>query len=154
MPQFWTGTVYANQMRIPDVPECRNVSCDHLLLKLELPINPWREQAGGLQIAIRFINGTPDDNLALVVYRDDVQIAASTAQVGTAQSVVIPPAANGNYQVYVVDGIAFGNTAPSPVTTYEGLSQVVYDPPVQPIRDLLPDLVALPQQNVTFGPPS
>ena len=153
MPQFWTGTVYANQMRIPDVPECRNASCDHLLLKLQLPINLWRQRPGGLQIAIRFINGTPDDNLALVVYRDDVWIAASTAQVGTAQSVVIPSAANGNYQVYVVDGIAYGNTAPSPVITYEGLSQVVYDPPVQPIRDLLPDLVALPQQNVTFGPP-
>ncbi len=33
------------------------------------------------------------------------------------------------------------------------MTQVVYDPPAQPHRDLLPDLVALPQQNVTFGPP-
>jgi hypothetical protein len=153
LPQFWTGTVYSDDMRIPDVRECRKVSCDHLLLKVDLPANLWRQRPGGLQIAIRFINGTPDDNLALVVYRHDERIAASTAQVGTAQSVVIPSAANGNYQVYVVDGIAYGNTAPSHVITYEGLSQVVYDPPVRPMRELLPDLVALPQQNVTFGPP-
>ena len=59
----------------------------------------------------------------------------------------------GLYQVYVVDGLAFGSAEPSPVISYEGLSQVVYDPEKRPIRDLLPDLVALPQQNVTFGPP-
>jgi hypothetical protein len=135
LPQFWTGTVYSAGMRIPDVPDCQNVSCDHLLLKLNLPSNVWQVRPGGLQIAIRFINGTPDDNLALVVYHKGVRIATSTAQVGTAQSVVIPFAADGNYQVYIVDGIAFGNTAPSPVITYEGLSQVVYDPPVQPVRE-------------------
>jgi hypothetical protein len=153
LPQFWTGTVFSNGPRIRDVPECRNFSCNHVLLKVSLPADLWQRRPGGLQIAIRFINGTPDDNLGLVVYRNDVRIAASTATVGTAQSVVIPSAVNGNYQVYIVDGIAYGGTAPSPVITYEGLSQVVYDPPVLPIRDLLPDLVALPQQNMTFGPP-
>lgn len=109
--------------------------------------------AAGVHVAIRFINGTPDDNLALVVYRDGVRIGASTAQVATAQSVLIPSAANGTYHVYVVDGIAFGNTQPSPAIAYEGLAQVVYDPERLPVRDLLPDLVALPQKNITFGPP-
>jgi len=71
----------------------------------------------------------------------------------TAQAVVIPSASNGVYDVYVVDGLAFGNPLPSPEIDYEGLAQVVYDPVKQPVRDLLPDLVALPQQNITLGPP-
>ena len=153
LPQFWTGTVYRDGPRVPRIRECRTVSCDHLLLKVKLPSDVWEQRPGSVQVAIRFINGTPDDNLALVVYRDDIRIAASTAQVGTSQSVVIRSAKNGTYDVYVVDAIAFGNTEPSPVTGYEGLSQVVYDPARLPLRDLLPDLVALPQQNVTFGPP-
>jgi hypothetical protein len=55
LPQFWTGTVYSDDMRNPDVRECRNVSCDHLLLKVNLPTNLWQGRPGGLQIAFRFI---------------------------------------------------------------------------------------------------
>jgi hypothetical protein len=152
-PELWTGTVLREGPRAPEVPECVAVSCDRIQVKIDLPQLLWRLRPGGVQIAIRFINGTPDDNLTLAVYRNGHRIGASTAQVGTAQSVVIPEAANGTYQVYVVDGLAFGNAEPSPSIAYEGLAQVVYDPRVHPVRDLLPDLVALPQQNVTFGPP-
>jgi len=152
-PELWTGTVRRDGPRAPEVPECEAVSCDRIQVKVDLPQFLWRLRSGGVQIAIRFINGTPDDNLALTVYRDGHRIGASTAQVGTAQSVVIPEAPNGVYQVYVVDGLAFGNPEPSPSIAYEGLAQVVYDPLKHPVRDLLPDLVALPQQNVTFGPP-
>ena len=152
-PELWTGTVLRDGPRAPEVPECIAVSCDRVQVKVDLPELLWRIRSGGVQIAIRFINGTPDDNLALAVYRNGHRIGTSTAQVGTAQSVVIPEAPNGTYQVYVVDGLAFGNPEPSPSIAYEGLAQVVYDPLVHPVRDLLPDLVALPQQNVTFGPP-
>jgi hypothetical protein len=151
--ELWSGTVNREGRRIPRIPECRAVSCDHLRLRVALPHDVWQRRAGGVHVAIRFVNGTPDDNLALVVYRHGVRIGASTAQVGTAQSVLIPAAANGRYDVYIVDGLAFGNTQPSPVISYEGLAQVVYDPARLPLRQLLPDLVALPQQNVTFGPP-
>ena len=152
-PELWSGTVRRDGPRAPEVPECVAVSCDRIQVKIDLPHLLWRVRSGGVQIAIRFIDGTPDDNLALAVYRDGHRIGASTAQVGTAQSIVIPEASNGNYQVYVVDGIAFGNVEPSLSIAYEGLAQVVYDPGEHPVRDLLPDLVALPQQNVTFGPP-
>jgi len=152
-PQLWTGTVLRDGPRAPQIPECRQVSCDRIQVKVKLPENLWGQQPGGLLVAIRFITGTPDDSLTLVVYRDDVRVAASTAQVATAQSVVIPSASNGTYDVYVVDAIAFGNPQPSPVINYEGLAQVVYNPATTPLRDLLPDLVALPQQNITFGPP-
>jgi Lysyl oxidase len=152
-PELWTGTIFRDGPRAREIPECRHVSCDRIQVKVKLPDNLWRHHPGGLQIAIRFIAGAPDDNLSLVVYRDDHRIASSTAQIGTAQSVVIPSASNGVYQVYVVDGITFGGTEPNPVIAYEGLTQVVYDAPKRPVRDLLPDLVALPQQNISFGPP-
>jgi Lysyl oxidase len=152
-PALWTGRVLRDGPHAREVPQCRHVSCDRVQVKVKLPEHVWRRRAGGLQIAIRFINGTPDDSLALAVYRDDRQVASSTAQVGTAQSVIIPSAPNGVYDVYVVDAVAFGNSQPSPVIDYEGLAQVVYDPAPRPIRDLLPDLVALPQQNISFGPP-
>jgi hypothetical protein len=152
-PELWAGTIFRDGPRIPDIPECQTVSCEHVQVRVNLPSKIWQARPGGVHFAIRFINGTPDDNLALVVYRDGVRIGASTAQVATAQSVLIPSAKNGTYHVYVVDGIAFGNAQPSPVIAYEGLAQVHYDPVRVPVRDLLPDLVALPQKSLTFGPP-
>ena len=95
-PELWTGTVLRDGPRAPEVPECIAVSCDRIQVKVDLPEFLWRIRSGGVQIAIRFINGTPDDNLALAVYRDGHRIGASTAQVGTAQSVVIPEASNGD----------------------------------------------------------
>lgn len=153
LPSLWSGTIHRDGPRIHSVPECREFSCEHVKVKVKLPSGLWDTRPGGLQVAIRFIEGTPDDSLGLVVYRGNERIAASTAQVATAQSVIIPSADNGNYDVYVVAATAFGLPEPSPVVAYEGLVQVVYDPPRMPLRDLLPDLVALPQENVTFGPP-
>jgi lysyl oxidase len=150
LPQLWTGTIDRDGPRIAGVPECQTYSCDHLLLQVMLPNRIWDQQPGGILVAVRFIRGTPHDNLALAVYRDDVRVAASKAQAGTAQSIVLRSAQNGVYDVYVVDGISVFDTQPSPSISYEGLSQVVYDSAGLPIRDLLPDLVALPQQNVTF----
>ena len=115
------------------------MSCHRIQVKVKLPHNLWSQHPGGLLVAIRFVTGTPDDSLGLVVYRDSQRIAHSTAQVATAQSVVIPSASNGVYDVYVVDAIAFGNPQPSPVINYEGLAQVVYNPAATPLRDLLPD---------------
>src|SRR3954453_15173383 len=152
-PALFDGTLRADEARIPRVPECRTVACHALKLKVKLPHDVWDKRSGGVHVALRFIAGTPDDNLALAVYRGGRRIGVSDATVGTAQSVLIPEAKNGEYDVYVVDGIAFGLPAPSPRIAYDGLAQVVYDPVKRPLRDLIPDLVALPQQNVTFGPP-
>ncbi len=152
-PGLWTGAVERDGPRIAGIPECEAVSCERVKVKVKLAHDVWRERSGGLLVAIRFTDPTPDDSLALVVYRDGVRIAASTAQVATAQAVVIPRAGNGVYDVYVVDAVAYGNSEPSPRIAYEGLAQAVYDPARLPLRQLLPDLVALPQQNVTFGPP-
>ena len=152
---YWSGTVTSGGPRRPEVPECTNVSCDKFKLNISLP-GSVLAKSGGVQVAIRFINGTPDDNLQLAVYNQNNQrVASSTAAVGTAQGVLLrfSPNLRGAYWVYVVDGIAYGDSAPSPSISYEGVTRVQYDPAAQPARQLLPDLQALPQTNVTFGPP-
>jgi hypothetical protein len=73
--------------------------------------------------------------------------------VGIAQSLTIPSAKNGTYDVYVSYGVTYGAVDPDPVIGYEGLAEVEYDPAVKPLRDLLPDLAALPQENVTYDNP-
>jgi Lysyl oxidase len=53
----------------------------------------------------------------------------------------------------VAYGVTFGAVDPDPVVTYDGLAEVEYAPPVEPVRDLLPDLASLPQENVTYDNP-
>jgi len=148
---FWTGSVRAGGRGTPRVPECRIVHCDNVELKVMLPAGTWRKP-GGVQVAIRWDIQT-EGALGLFVYRDGRLVAKSTAGVGVAQSVLLRSAKNGTYQVYVSYGVTFGAIDPDPVIAYEGLSEVEYDPPVMPLRDLLPDLAALPQENVTYDNP-
>jgi hypothetical protein len=149
--RFWTGTVRAAGRARGEVPQCRAIHCDHLQLRVALPADTWR-RAGGVQVAIRW-DGATEGSLGLFVYRHGRLVAKSTAKVGIAQSVTIPSANNGVYQVYVAYGSTFGAVDPDPVISYEGLAEVEYLPDVQPLRDLLPDLAALPQENVTYDNP-
>jgi hypothetical protein len=148
---FWTGVVRADGPPVRAIPECRTVNCDHLTLKVMLPTGIWN-RPGGVQVAIRWDIAT-EGALSLFVYRGGQRVAKSTAGVGIAQSLTIPSAKNGTYDVYVSYGVTFGAVDPDPVISYEGLAEVEYKPAVQPVRDLLPDLAALPQENVTYDNP-
>jgi hypothetical protein len=148
---FWTGTVSRDGPPAREIPECRTVNCDHLTLKVMLPTGIWN-RPGGVQVAIRWDIAT-EGALSLFVYRGGQRVAKSTAGVGIAQSLTIPSAKNGTYDVYVSYGVTFGAVDPDPVISYEGLAEVEYKPAVQPVRDLLPDLAALPQENVTYDNP-
>jgi hypothetical protein len=149
--RFWDGTVRSEGRPTRGVPECQVVHCDRLKLNVALPGHTWR-RPGGVQVAIRW-DGATEGALGLFVYRHARLVAKSTANVGVAQSVIIPSAANGTYQVYVSYGVTFGAVDPDPVIDYEGLAEVEYKPNVHPRRDLLPDLSALPQENVTYDNP-
>jgi hypothetical protein len=149
--RLWTGTVRADGPTDHRVPECAAVHCDRLRLTVALPPGTWR-RPGGLQVAIRW-PGATEGALGLLVYRGGRLVAKSTAGVGIAQSLLIPSAANGTYDVYVAYGVTFGAVDPDPVIAYEGLAEVEYAPPAKPLRDLLPDLQALPQENVTYDNP-
>jgi hypothetical protein len=149
--KFWTGVSRADGAPRPEVPECAAVHCDMTTLRVSLPRNIWR-RPGGVQVAIRW-DGATEAALSLFVYKGSTLVAKSTAAVGMAQSVLIPRAGNGVYRVYVAYGITFGAVDPDPVVAYDGLAEVEYDPPVRPVRDLLPDLAALPQENITYDNP-
>jgi len=148
---FWTGVVSRDGPPIAAVPECRTVNCDHLTVKVMLPSGIWK-RPGGVQVAIRWDIAT-EGALSLFVYRGGQRVAKSTAGVGIAQSLTIPSARNGTYDVYVSYGVTFGAVDPDPVISYEGLAEVEYKPDVLPVRDLLPDLKALSQENVTYDNP-
>jgi hypothetical protein len=149
--KFWTGVVRADGPTIRGIPECRTVNCDHLELKVMLPSGIWN-RPGGVQVAIRWDIAT-EGALSLFVYRGGQRVATSAAGVGIAQSLTIPSAKNGTYDVYVSYGVTFGAVDPDPVIPYEGLAEVEYKPAVLPVRDLLPNLAALPQENVTYDNP-
>jgi hypothetical protein len=149
--KLWSGTVRSDGPGTPNVPPCRVVHCDKIEVRVTLPPGTWT-RPGGLQVAIRWDVAT-EAGLGLFVYRDNMLVAKSTAGVGTAQSVIIPSAQNGAYYVYVSYGITFGAVDPDPVVSYQGLAEVEYKPAVEPLRDLLPDLSSLPQENVTYDNP-
>src|SRR4051812_32673006 len=76
LPRLWSGTVNRDGPRIPKIRECRDVACEHVRLHLKLPHDVWSKRQGGVQVAIRFVDGTPDDNLALAIYRSNKRVAS------------------------------------------------------------------------------
>lgn len=150
--KLWSGTVRADGPHLSAVPACREVHCDKLRLRVALPANIWRNKPGGVQVAVKW-DGATEGALGLFVYRGSVLAARSVAGVGIAQSVIIPSPSNGQYDVYVAYGTTYGAVDPDPVITYQGAAEVEYQPAVNPVRDLLPDLSALPQDNVTYDNP-
>lgn len=149
--QTWTGEVAQYGNDVVDVPECRDVYCDPVDITVDLPKSTWK-RPGGLQIAIRW-DGSTSGALGLVVYRGGDRVAKSITDMGTAQSVTIPRARNGKYRAYVLYGVTRGASSADVVIKYEGMAEVEFEPSAKPVRDLLPDLVALPQENVTYDRP-
>ena len=121
--------------------------CDRFTLRVALPPAVWDRRTGGLQVAIRWA-GVAFDNLRLYVFRDGVEVARSDGIIAVAQAVSIPAAANGTYDVFV----AHDPDSPSASLAYEGRVEVEYEPRPRPLRRLMPDLEARPQQNLGFDP--
>lgn len=147
-PVLWSGTVVAGGGPTSEVPECQP-GCQRFDLQVDLPEDVWAGKPGGVQVAIRWAGRTLADNLKLYVYRDGSLVAKSDGIISTAQSVLIPEAANGAYRIYAVFD---PEAALSDSIAYDGLAEVEYAPKVNPVRALLPDLTVRPQRNLTFDP--
>ena len=147
-PVVWAGTVVAGEGPAGEVPECQP-GCQRFDLQVDLPDDVWAGKPGGVQVAIRWAGRTLADNLKLYVYRGGSLVAKSEGIISTAQSVLIPSAANGPYQIYAVFD---PDAALSDSIAYDGLAEVEYAPKVSPVRPLLPDLTVRPQRNLTFDP--
>jgi hypothetical protein len=146
-PVLWSNTVTSGGGPTGAVAECAP-GCDQFDVTVALPPGVWNQKPGSLQIAIRWSGRTLGDNLRLYVYREGALIARSDGIIAIAQSVMIPNAPDGLYQVYV----AYDPDSPTATVAYDGLAEVEYAVNPQPARRLLPDLEVRPHQNLSFDP--
>ena len=147
-PVLWTGTADVADRTYAEVPACQDSGCDRIVLKVKLPAEV-RSREGGVQVAIRWSDAST--SLGLYAVRDGEIVASSTGQIGVAQSLLLPRT-NGSYTIYVSHQ-PFDPAAASSRVSYEGLVETEDTPPVEPLRELLPDLHVLPQRVVTFDTP-
>lgn len=145
----WSGSLARSDAPAGEIPECASTGCDRFDLEVSLPGGVWNNKPGGLEVSVRWPLIGFADNLKLYIYRGGALVARSEGIISSAQSVLIPQAANGPYQVYV----AFDQDSSAASIPYEALAEVEYQPKPNPARQLLPDLVTRPQRNVTFQTP-
>jgi hypothetical protein len=150
----WTGQFHETGPSVPVPLPCLEDLCDDFRLAVDLPLGIW-SRAGGVQVGVRASHGA----VHLYVYDEDGHLVAKSASetagnafgdvvLGHDNSVILPEAAHGLYRVVVV--------SPSPLhadqnlepVTYAGIAEVEFFPTVQPVRDLLPNLVPLPTSTV------
>lgn len=122
---------------------CAATACDEIFVGLDLRERRWNP-GGGLQVGVRWTDEEQD--LDLFVYDPDGELAAQSAGIyaSTSESVLIAAPRNGLYRVVV---------APREIEDqdYEGVAQIERGTSATPVRDLLPDLIALPPRHATFS---
>jgi hypothetical protein len=120
---------------------CEQLGCRESIVEVALPAGVWDRSPGGVQIAIDW----PDEenDLDLYVYGPDGALAARSdgAIASTGESVRLRDVANGRYRVVVVPRAVNGPMG------YRGFAEVERDPPAEPVRPLLPNLVTLPVRH-------
>ena len=148
----WTGSVNATTPHVRRVPECQNVGCDVVDIKVDLP-RALERTPGGVHIKLRLVDALLDDSVGFVVYDQRRQVVAhAAAQIGPARSVILP-----NKDAHYVGYVYYNPMVPelgSSHLRYEAYAR--FEPTATypgPVSDLLPDLEALPQRVVTFDSP-
>ena len=120
---------------------CEHLGCRESSVEVSLPPDVWAAQPGGVQISIDWAPHEKHD-LDLYVYGPDGSLAGrSTGLPSTSEAVRVQEAANGVYRVVVVPQVVVGEVG------YRGFVEVERNPPVNPTRPLLPNLVTLPVRN-------
>jgi hypothetical protein len=141
----WSGGFADVLLGVTDPVFCVLGVCDEFALHVALPDDTWTLPGDGVQISIEW----PDEanDLDLFVYAPDGSLAArSDGAFGSeGESVRIPRAGNGDYRVVVVPRLVSG------AMSYEGLAEVERQVAVEPVRDLLPNLVPVAPTNLHFA---
>lgn len=140
---WWSGHFGSAGVVASQPASCAATPCDERFLELDLRERNWNPD-GGLQIGLRWTDEEQD--LDLFVYAPDGSLAARSDgfYASTAESVLIVAPRNGTYRIVVV---------PRETTDlhYDGMAQIERGTAATPVRDLLPDLVALPPRHATFS---
>jgi hypothetical protein len=120
---------------------CEHLGCRESTVEVALPADVWAAQPGGVQISIDWAPHEKHD-LDLYVYGPDGSLAGrSSGLPSTSEAVRVQEAANGLYRVVVVPQAVIGEVG------YRGFVEVERNPPANPTRPLLPNLVTLPVRN-------
>lgn len=120
---------------------CEHLGCRESTVEVALPADVWAAGSGGVQISIDWAPHEKHD-LDLYVYGPDGSLAGrSTGLPSTSEAVRVQEAANGLYRVVVVPQAVIGEVG------YRGFVEVERNPPANPTRPLLPNLVTLPVRN-------
>jgi hypothetical protein len=138
----WRGGPVTGNTGVVALPEsCAAQTCDQRTLTLSLPGGTLGRR-GGVQVSIRWEDW--DEDLDLYVYGPDGTLAASSEGIfSTAESVLLHAPPNGDYRIVVAPTAA-------DAVTYEGSAEVEFPPAIEPLRDLLPDMISLPVRNLRF----
>jgi len=145
--------------QFPGVPQCATTNCAHFVLDVGLPDNAFSGKPGGVQPTIEW-HQKFNDIAGLYIYRDGALVGSSNAEVATFQSVRLnspthpTSTPDGRFDIYVAyEGYIDDNgVTPSDTISFTGWIQVEYQVPKKPVRDLLPNLIALPTTEVSFQP--
>lgn len=140
----WSGEFAAAAgIGAPLPASCAATDCDEIFVDLDLRERAWNPD-GGLQVGVRWTDEEQD--LDLFVYGPDGELAARSDGIyaSTSESVLIAAPHDGRYRIVV---------APREVEDqdYEGVAQIERGNAAAPVRDLRPDLIALPPRHATFN---
>ena len=152
----FSGQVVRDGDRHPAVPQCAQVDCDHIKIKVDLPQSVWTRD-GAIEVSIKWSTDMFDDSVGLYVYRDNTLVAHSDAIVATAQGVEIPfngTDPKGTYHVYVANNsLPNSPDTTSPTIDFQGVTEVEYHP-ARNAAGLLPDMVLNSGGTITFDTPN
>ena len=138
----WVGEFHDVAAAAPEA--CDVAVCDVFTAVVDLPAGTW-DTPGGILFAIRSETMELFYNLDLYVYGPDGALAGrSDDYYFNHEAVLVPDASNGEYRVVVVPAVVVGDIE------YEGVAHIEFAPPVEPVRDLLPNLVPRPPSNFHF----
>jgi hypothetical protein len=120
---------------------CSHLGCEEFPLDVALPADVWAGRPGGVQVAVSWPE--EENDLDLYVYGPDGSLVGRSegAVASTGESVRLHQAPNGRYRVVVVPRVVAGYMG------YRAFAEVERDPPVDPARPLLPNLVTLPVRH-------
>jgi hypothetical protein len=139
----WSGAFEDAASLAPEA--CAVLVCDTFAVDVRLPAGTW-DTPGGVLFAIRTPIMELLYDLDLYVYGPDGSLAASSKGFYFNDEAALVPnapnAPNGRYRVVVVPTSVVGRLP------YEGSARVQFAPQVEPVRDLLPNIVPLPPSNL------
>lgn len=128
------------------LPEaCRRVECREITVDVDLPEDVWSSEDGGVQVAVDWFPQMADLNL-FVVDESGARIGSATSGSSSGESLRLPDLANGTYRVVVAAEELDGPT------DFRGFVEVERAVGVDPVRALLPNLVAAPTTFLTLDP--